>query len=121
MKQLLMHIVDEFFMFSCLMAGVWLGMRKEKSKLPEEERKFKKWYHCCQYCKHMSVQGKPIDVMYCYCLHPDTKAFQSINKVSLDFFCGKWEPSDSFNTELFKAHSERCLESPNKGLKNFRQ
>ena len=121
MKTIITHLIDQLCMLSALVIGVMIGMNKERSKFSKEERQFKKWYHKCQYCKYMSVQGKPSNTMYCYCFHPDTSNFQSINKITLDFYCGKWEASDAFGTELFKAHSERCLESSNKGLKNFRQ
>jgi len=124
MKELLMHLIDQFFMFCCLMVGIYLGSRQWKNKHSLEEKSFRKWYHKCRYCKHCNIRG--IDISKgryaAFCFHPDCCTnFQTIDKVELDFYCGKWEGSDSFNTELFKAHSERCLESPNPGLKNFRQ
>lgn len=124
MKELLMHLIDQFFMFCCLMVGIYLGSRQQKNKHSLEEKSFRKWYHKCLYCKHCSVRGKAAGTSHysLFCFHPDcVRDFNQIDKVEPDFYCGKWEGSESFNTELFKAHSERCLESSNQGLKNFRQ
>lgn len=86
---------------------------------------FRKWYHCCKFCKHMSTSGAhnvDVENRYvhsCYCLHPDAvKMFTKIDTVDEYFFCGKWESHESFNTELFKFHSQKCLESPLRAVKN---
>ena len=33
-----MHLIDQFFMFCCLMVGIYLGSRQQKNKHSLEER-----------------------------------------------------------------------------------
>ena len=95
-----------------------------KNSSPKEEN-FKQFYHCCRYCLHSTVKGiysDPKGLPDLYCVHPDAvKSFSNISTVPHSFMCGKWELKENMETELFKFHSERILESSIRAVKNQKQ
>jgi len=101
---MLKHLVDNLIAIIPFIIGWYIG-----TKLRKQPDNNKTYYHKCLYCKHYCVRGKSnySSIVKGYCMHEDNIDVSPLDPVPADYYCGKYEITESYSKELFRIQSEK--------------